>query len=193
MEEIIGKNGTLPGAVHKVPGAVQVALLLVVGDKQRIVNAVMIAQGSGPLAGAIGILAVPQVVNVIVLQYIIDVTDDAPVHQVPRMHDGGAGAEKHGGTHHVVVLPHPDNIVVRDIRVRERIHCQEGAVRHHKFLRYGILRACEQHEGAQKGYHFFHNSKIGHFFQSSTRMDIYPPFLDDFYNNRSDKIRKFVN
>ena len=117
VEEIIVKNGTLPRAVHQVRSPVHVALLLVVGDKQRIIHALVIAQGRSPLAGAIGIFPVPEVVNVIVLQQVVNITDDAPVHQVPRVHDGSAGTEKHSGAYHIIIFSHPDDIVVRNVRI----------------------------------------------------------------------------
>ena len=116
----------LPGAFLYVFGLVEIGLVLVVGHKEAVPGALVIAQRGCPLALAISILLILEVILVVILNYVVHIIDYAPVHQVFGMHDGGAGAEVHGGAYHVIVITHADDIRVRNIRISEGINGHLG-------------------------------------------------------------------
>ena len=115
----------LPVAALDVTRAVDIGLALVVGYEKGIIDPVHIAESRRPLAAAVGVPAsVAEVVYIVVLQAVIDITNYPPVHQVLGLHDRGARTEIHGRAHHVVGIPHPYHVIVGDVRPSQRIDTQ---------------------------------------------------------------------
>ena len=72
----------LPAAVLDVVGSVDVGLPLVVGYEEGVVKAVLVAQGGCPLSGTVGLTAVTQIIDIVVLEAVVDIVHDPPVHEV---------------------------------------------------------------------------------------------------------------
>ena len=89
VEECTFDFVALPVAFCNVGRAIHIGLMLVVCNEQRIVHAIVVAKGCGPLAFAVSILSVTQVVDVVVCNVVVDVADDSPVYQVLGVHDRG--------------------------------------------------------------------------------------------------------
>ena len=125
MEEAV-QNCLLPRAAHDVAGLEDISLVLVVRHEKGVIHPVMVTERSCPLALPVGVATVPKVVDVIILQRIEYIRNDPPVDKVLRMHDRRPRAEEHRGTYHIIVIPNPNHIVVRNVGIRERIHGNLG-------------------------------------------------------------------
>ena len=111
-----------PCSVLYVVSGIDIGLALVVRDEQRIVQPVLVPEGRRPLALAVGVLPVTQVVDIVVLEDIVHIVDYPPVHEILRVHDRSTGAVVHSGAHHVVVVADAYHVVVGNVGVGQRVH-----------------------------------------------------------------------
>ena len=65
--------------------------------------------------------SVQQAGLVITFEFIIQIRNDFPVDQVGAVHNRHAGQQMHGGTCHVVIVAHPDDIRIGNVAVDDRI------------------------------------------------------------------------
>ena len=96
-----------PRALFEVLGGEDVCFTGCLGEGAHIIQTVVVSDGAGPGASAIGALAVVQGELVQCIQNVVAVIDQFPVHQILGLHDGHAGVEMHGGAAHVVGIPYP--------------------------------------------------------------------------------------
>ncbi len=87
----------------------------------HIENTVVVSQAAGPRTSAVFVLAVAQSLGIAGAQNIINIIDNFPVHQVGRFHDGNTWVHVHGGTGHVIGVPHPDHAGIGDIGPDNRV------------------------------------------------------------------------
>ena len=143
--ELAFEFGLGPSAVLYVVSLVDIGLVrLVVGYEQRIVGTVHVAERSRPLSLAVGIAAIAEVIDVIILDEVTDIIDYLPVHQILGLHYRGNRTEVHRGADHIIRVTHPDQVIVRDISISQRVDCPG----HSRFLSTG--RSQEQSGGKRQ-------------------------------------------
>ena len=114
-------NGTFPITFGNVLGLVDACLVLVISNEQGVEGSVNITERCGPLSLAVGITAVTQVIDIIILKEIINLTYQFPVNQVLGVHNGSTRAEIHGGAYHIVIITYSDPVIIRYIGISKRV------------------------------------------------------------------------
>ena len=115
------EGNRLPRPLLDVLGRINVGLAGGAGEGRDIVGALVVPQAARPRPFAVAALARGEVEFIDIVQGIVGVTDQPPVHEVGRFHDGHPGAHVHRGAAHVVVPAHADDRDVGHIGEDDRV------------------------------------------------------------------------
>ena len=100
---------------------VNVGLGLIVSYEQGIIFSVVVFERGRPLALSLGVPAATEIIYVIILQDIEDITYNLPMDKVPGMHYWSSGAEVHSGADHIEVITCTEHVYVRYVGISQRV------------------------------------------------------------------------
>ena len=97
-------------------GCIYISLCrLVVRGEVCVESAVTVAERCCPLSSSVYCAFLKAVARRL-LETVIDVADDLPVHEVLRVHDGSSRHEVHCRADEIIAVSDPDNVRIRAVR-----------------------------------------------------------------------------